>query len=235
MTQIPESTPESEPLSVTDAATVLLLQDGAQGLEVLLICRHIQSNVLGGVYVFPGGKHDATDSSFHHTAQRETWEEVGVRLEIDQLIPWSRWVTPRQPTVSSRRFDARFFVAAMPADQEALHDNHEATETLWIRPAAALERYGKGDLPLAPPQIMSLIHLAHYPNTASVLAAAPSEPPYILPEVVIENGERVICCPGDPHHPMSEPAQPGPRRLYYRKGRFEVEGCWGDFPSAACA
>ncbi len=227
MTQIPafppESSPESESLSLTDAATVLLLQNGAEGLEVLLICRHIRSNVLGGVYVFPGGKYDATDLSFHHTAQRETWEEVGVRLEIDQLIPWSRWVTPKQPTVSSRRFDTRFFVAAMPANQEARHDDYEATEALWIRPAVALERYGKGDLPLIPPQIMSLIHLAQYPDVASALAAAPSEPPYILPEVVVENGERMICCPGDPHHPIKQPAQPGPVRLYYRNGRFEVD------------
>ncbi|MEN9372482.1 MAG: hypothetical protein RIR79_34 [Pseudomonadota bacterium] len=207
----------------TDAATVLLLQDGTEGLEVLLICRHIQSNVLGGVYVFPGGKHDSSDASFHHTAQRETWEEVGVQLEIDHLIPWSRWITPRQPTLSSKRFDARFFVAAMPANQKAKHDDYEATETLWIRPAKALERYWNGDLPLAPPQIMSLLHLSHYPDTASAIAAAPSDPPLIQPEVLEENGERIICYPGDPLHPIRQRAQPGPLRWYYRNQRFEYE------------
>ncbi|NDB00705.1 MAG: NUDIX hydrolase, partial [Betaproteobacteria bacterium] len=44
------------------AATVLMLRDAPQGLEVLLIKRHAQSEVLGGAYVFPGGKVDAADA-----------------------------------------------------------------------------------------------------------------------------------------------------------------------------
>lgn len=43
------------------AASVVLLRDGADGLEVLLLRRHSNSNVLGGLYVFPGGKLDRTD------------------------------------------------------------------------------------------------------------------------------------------------------------------------------
>ena len=44
-----------------DAATVVMLRDGEDGLQVLLMRRHQASNVLGGVYVFPGGKLDAAD------------------------------------------------------------------------------------------------------------------------------------------------------------------------------
>ena len=44
-----------------DAATVVILRDGAQGLEVFLVKRHGLSDVLGGAYVFPGGKLDAAD------------------------------------------------------------------------------------------------------------------------------------------------------------------------------
>ena len=41
------------------AATVVLLRDAPAGLEVFLIKRHGLSDVLGGAYVFPGGKVDA--------------------------------------------------------------------------------------------------------------------------------------------------------------------------------
>jgi len=44
------------------AATVVLLRDGSQGLEVLLIRRHSRSDVLGGAHVFPGGKVDPADA-----------------------------------------------------------------------------------------------------------------------------------------------------------------------------
>jgi 8-oxo-dGTP pyrophosphatase MutT (NUDIX family) len=43
------------------AATVALLREGPQGLEVLLLQRHGASPVLGGAHVFPGGKVDPSD------------------------------------------------------------------------------------------------------------------------------------------------------------------------------
>ena len=45
-----------------DAATVMMLRDGEAGLEVFLLKRHGLSDVLGGAYVFPGGKVDADDA-----------------------------------------------------------------------------------------------------------------------------------------------------------------------------
>jgi 8-oxo-dGTP pyrophosphatase MutT (NUDIX family) len=46
-----------------DSASVVLLRDSAQGLQVLLLRRHQASNVLGGAHVFPGGKLDLADQS----------------------------------------------------------------------------------------------------------------------------------------------------------------------------
>ena len=46
-----------------DAASVVLLREGASGLEVLLLRRHASSQVLGGAYVFPGGKLERSDSA----------------------------------------------------------------------------------------------------------------------------------------------------------------------------
>ena len=43
------------------SASVILLRDGAAGMEVFLVKRHGLSDVLGGAHVFPGGKVDRED------------------------------------------------------------------------------------------------------------------------------------------------------------------------------
>lgn len=147
-----------------------------------------------------------------------------LRLQTRQLAPWSRWVTPLAPTMGTRRFDTRFFVAQAPADQTALHDNEETTDSVWLAPRAALEQYRDGRIDLAPPQIMSLAHLARHASVASVLDAARRQPPpLILPEPFDHDGVRVLCYPGDAMHPVRERALPGPTRLHYRERRFTPE------------
>lgn len=47
---------------VRAAASVVMLRDGTGGLEVFLVKRHGLSDVLGGAYVFPGGKVDLADA-----------------------------------------------------------------------------------------------------------------------------------------------------------------------------
>ncbi len=269
-----------------DAATVVMLRDAAAGLEVFLLKRHGLSDVLGGAYVFPGGKIDAEDAalipqldqplatlhgalgepgtaaelaaSCYVAALREAFEESGVlyahgasaeqvaqatallreghgfaelllqlglKLDTRSVLPWSRWVTPKMASVSSKRFDTRFFVAAVPAVQTARHDNHEATESVWVAPRAALEQYRDGHIELAPPQIMSLAHLARHRSVASVLDEARSKRPALVqPEPYDdENGVRVLCYPGDPRHSVRERALPGPTRLRYSGKRFQPE------------
>ena len=263
-----------------DAATVVILRDGAQGLEVFLVKRHGLSDVLGGAYVFPGGKLDAADcapdthrhldqdraqlhaalgepgtapnlaSGLFVAALRETYEEAGVlfahgadahtgaaadfharvlsgsmRLQTQAVHPWSRWITPRMPSVTNKRFDTRFFIAVLPPGQKAAHDNVEATESAWLRPRAALEQYWAREIELAPPQIMSLAHLARYSTATEAMAQARSQlPPLILPEAFQENDERVICYPGHPRHPVPARALPGPLQLFWRNKRFEPAG-----------
>jgi 8-oxo-dGTP pyrophosphatase MutT (NUDIX family) len=275
-----------------DASTVMLLRDGAGGIEVFLVKRHSASRVLGGAYVFPGGKLDAADSALHtrhlnlsaqalHTklgepdtpaakasalfvaALRETFEEAGVLLtekppardaanaanaaqdfhtlldvqglclNVQALHPWVRWITPRMPSVTNRRFDTRFFMAAMPAHQTAAHDNVEATDSAWLQPREALGQYWSQAIEMAPPQIMSLAYLARHDSVAGVLADLGTRAPVtILPEPHDQDGQRVICYPGDPRHSVSTRALPGPTRLVWRNQRFEPEGglraLWAD-------
>jgi 8-oxo-dGTP pyrophosphatase MutT (NUDIX family) len=271
------------------AATVVMLRDTPQGLEVFLMQRHGKSDVLGGAYVFPGGKVDAADTELDmaahldqdlHTlhaslsesdsdpltaaglyvaAMREAFEESGVlfaqgsvdrfaanlragqsfnaalasmalRLQTRHLVPWSRWITPTSPSVMNKRFDTRFFVAAVPSGQVARHDDFETTESIWLRPRAALEQYWAGQIDLAPPQIMSLAHLTHHADVTSVMDAARiTGPRLIQPEPFEHEGTRVICYPGDERHSVSERAMPGPTRLRYRNKRFEPEGGFEKF------
>ena len=154
-----------------------------------------------------------------------TLTALGLPLQTARLAPWSRWITPRVPSVTRSRFDTRFFLAETPAGQEARHDDHEATETLWVLPADGLRQYWEGAIDLAPPQIMSLSQLARFGSVASLMAEARSRrPPLVEPEAFDLAGERVICYPGDPRHSVPQRAWPGPTRLAYRNRRFEPEG-----------
>jgi hypothetical protein len=129
------------------------------------------------------------------------------------------------PSMMSKRFDTRFFLARAPAEQIAIHDNHETTESLWITPRNALIQYWDGGIILAPPQIMSLSHLSLFASVQQALEdAANRRPPIIQPEPFDQDGHRVICYPGDPRHTEKAPALPGPSRLKFINQRFEPEG-----------
>ncbi len=151
--------------------------------------------------------------------------DLSLRLDTTNLVPWSRWITPKVPSVTSKRFDTRFFIALVDAQVEVSHDDHELVETVWLQPRAALEMYWQGRLMLAPPQIMSLAHLSHHANGRQVLAAARADGPALIePHTCEIDGERVVCYPGDERHPVARRALPGPSRLVFRNRRFEPLG-----------
>lgn len=255
----PES--PSAPAVPLDASTVVLLRDTSHGMEVFLARRHIKSSAFAGVYVFPGGKLDAQDcnatalsllqcdpqdlharlgepellpdvaAGLHVAALRELLEEAGVQLPIGALQPWTRWITPEMPLIGNKRFDTRFFIARMPEGEVATHDEHETTNSAWLTPRDALTQYWAGQIELAPPQIMSLVELARYPDVQEAIqAAAARRPPVILPAINKVEGIRVMSYPGDALHPVPKRAMPGPSRLYVREaGRFEPESGFEGF------
>jgi 8-oxo-dGTP pyrophosphatase MutT (NUDIX family) len=150
---------------------------------------------------------------------------LDVPLAATGLAPWSRWITPVASVRMRKRFDARFFVAAVPPGQEPVHDDHEATESVWLRPETALRQYWERQIDLAPPQIMTLVHMSRHADVAGVLAEARSrKPAVILPEVFEEAGMRMLCFPGDERHSVRSPVVPGPTRLCWRNDRHEPVG-----------
>ena len=99
------------PIVVRDAATVMLVRDGAGGMEVFMLRRNLNSDFVGGAYVFPGGAVDEADRhadleaicrglsddvasarlnidrgglAFWVAAVRECFEEAGVLLAVDR-------------------------------------------------------------------------------------------------------------------------------------------------------
>ena len=67
--------PAPAPLLLRASATVVLLRDAPAGLQVFLMKRHSRSDVLGGAYVFAGGKLDAADTA------------LDMGLHLDQMLP----------------------------------------------------------------------------------------------------------------------------------------------------
>jgi hypothetical protein len=117
----------------------------------------------------------------------------GLALRADLLRPWANWVTPE---VEPRRYDTRFFVAAVPAGQRARHVTGEADEAGWLRPADALAEYGAGTRTMLPPTLHTLHDLLPYPDAASVLAAAPPRPVSpVLPTVEMDGDVPVAVTP----------------------------------------
>ena len=214
----PRSDPPAQP---RDAATVVVLRDGGDGVEVYLVKRSRMVDFMAGAHVFPGGRFDPADASLEACAVRETFEEAGLQLDPAALVPWVRWVTP---DISPRRFDARFFLARSPAGQEPRVDGREATEGLWIAPARALERWLGDDMLLAPATAKCLDALLAHRRVDEALAAAAKRPPPVMQPLVWndkERGRAYISLPGDPRHAVREDLLGGTiLRLQLEEGRY---------------
>jgi 8-oxo-dGTP pyrophosphatase MutT (NUDIX family) len=229
------------PVQPRQAATVLLLRDGPDGVEVHLQRRTRGMPFAGGMTAYIGGGVDPRDGGADLdwvgpgsaewattwgcdeelarqlvcAAVRETFEEAGVllagpasggvvpdvsgpeweaqrqalltrdlalsellaarglALRSDLLRPFAHWITP---PVEPRRYDTKFFAAALPAGQEAQDVSGEADEAGWSTAAAALAEYEAGTRPMLPPTVHTLGQLAGFHDVAAVLAGAPPEP-----------------------------------------------------------
>ena len=119
--------------------------------------------------------------------------------QLDELVWVGHWVTPFG---ENRRFDTRFFVVAMPDDQDPLHDDIETVDSTWVAPGDALTRAAAGELMMLPPTVAMLRFLHEHSNIDDVLDAsrAVGTPPRILPKVLWGEDRRVraLLMPGDP-------------------------------------
>ena len=125
----------------------------------------------------------------------ELCAEFGLTLALDRLVYLSHWLTP---PARAKRFDTRFFIAAVPPEQVAAHDGTELVEQRWLRPADALAR--AHELKLLTPTQKTLEALARFDTVAALLAWAggPREVGLILPRVATGSGGMRPVVPDEP-------------------------------------
>jgi 8-oxo-dGTP pyrophosphatase MutT (NUDIX family) len=192
------------PTAPRPAAGVILMRRGGKhsvrALEVLLGKRTSRARFMADVWVFPGGAVDGSDdddSAHRATALRELEEEAGVALrDPDVLVPFSRWITPREVRI---RYDTRFYLAQASPHAAPEADGEEIVEIGWFTPAEALARHREEKMLLVFPTIKMLETLARFDSPEEALETVGSiavEP--ILPRVDTSGPEPRILLPGDP-------------------------------------
>jgi len=182
---------------------VILLRRGGKhserALEILLVQRNPEARFMPGVWVFPGGAVDADDGdgeeAHRSAAVRELAEEAGIEVQAEELIAYSRWITPK---VAPIRFDTRFYLALAPAHSPPEPDGSETVDAGWFGPQDALDMHYAGELPLVFPTIKHLESLVGFANAAEALEAAKRrDVKAVEPEVVGEGDEQRIVLPDE--------------------------------------
>jgi len=220
------------------AATVVLLRDGAAGLECLML-RKTQGQSFGGAWVFPGGRVEDVDGSGYDGARqaavREAEEETGLRIDADSLVPLSHWTPPPQ---APKRFATWFFVAPMPdGASEVVVDGGEIGDHVWTTPAEALAAQSRGEVELLPPTWVSLHELAEHGDVAAAVAAVAVRPTETFLTRIVGLGGGVLLSLWSPDaaYPASVADEPGPldapgprHRLYMDPAGWRYERSGGE-------
>jgi 8-oxo-dGTP pyrophosphatase MutT (NUDIX family) len=206
--------PETE---TVPAATVILLRDGARGLETLVLLRNSKLAFAGGMWVFPGGRVDPVDAAgavddldaARRAASREAAEEAGLTVVADDLVTYAHWCPP---AIAPKRFATWFFVTAAPVG-EVVVDGGEIHEHAWVLPAEGIARRDAGEIELAPPTWVTLHDLATFATTAEVLDAVRTrEPEYFETRIATGGDEAIVAMwHGDAGYESGDARAPGAR------------------------
>jgi endoribonuclease LACTB2 len=181
------------------AATLVLVRKSSgrtANVEVAWVHRLAGLRFLGDFWAFPGGaceKDEAQDAA----CVRETLEEVGLQVGVEDLVPCARWITP---PFGPLRFDTQFFLRVLkPGEPSDLRVGEgELDQAEWIEPRRALARWAEDDALLAPPTRRTLEALASIIDSggddpcapgwleAAALAIQASAPPDGEPDLAID-------------------------------------------------
>lgn len=133
-----------------EAAVSMIMRDSENGAEILFIERaRRDGDPWSGQMAFPGGRRDSSDATELDTAERETLEEVGIRLDrasnfgrLDDLIGHADGPAPGL-VISCHAYELRHF--------KGLSLNHEVKSAIWIpvrslaAPKMFVERFAPGN------------------------------------------------------------------------------------------
>ncbi|MFI7670734.1 NUDIX hydrolase [Nocardia sp. NPDC049526] len=116
----------------------------------------------------------------------------GLMLRADLLHAWAHWITPAH---EPRRFDTRFFVAALPQGQRIGALPREADRTLWLPVRAAADAARAGELAMMAPTSHTCRSLAGLADVDKLAVAAARPLVTIEPRVVDIAGRRYLDVP----------------------------------------
>jgi len=201
-----------------EAATVILVRDGDEGLETLLLRRNSKLAFAGGMWVFPGGRVDPEDridlapdddlGAARRAAVREAREETGLTITEEGLVTFSHW-TP--PDIAVKRFLTWFFVAKAPPGEIAI-DLGEIHDQAWMSPADAMQRRNALEIELLPPTWVTLERLAAFADVATALAECRDcTPERFTTRMASVPGGGLTIWHGDAAYESGDPDADGPR------------------------
>ena len=220
---------------IRPAATLVVIRDGTDGLEVLLLRRNTKLSFIGGFWVFPGGAVDAEDCRAgeesnaeppaRRAALREAEEEAALRLGEDGLATIAHWTAPEG---TPKRFATWFFLAEVDAEAPVEVDGGEIIEHRWMRPQQAIEARDRGELDILPPTYVTLEWLCKHPDSAAALEHFRQCRPVIFnPRFLIQGEDICNLYEGDAAYPQGDLDTPGPRHRFWMNKkapwRYECE------------
>ncbi|MDB5715832.1 MAG: hydrolase [Sphingomonadales bacterium] len=140
----------------------------------------------------------------------------GGRLMFDELAHFGHWITP---VGAPKRFDTHFFLAAAPADQDAVADGSETVALEWVQPCDLLRRAADGDLSILFPTRLNLKRLAESDSVASAMAAARARTRFtVIPRAEKREGGTAVVIPVEAGYGETENFHPHPNPKPPRAG-----------------
>jgi len=160
------------PCGVSDvellAFRIAAIREAFEECGVLLARRPGAANLLPAAELAPieqkwrAGLNDGSLSFFDLLTQE------GLVLATDAMIPYAHWITPEG---MPKRFDTWFFLAVAPDDQLALHDGHEAVDSVWLTAQEALDGAASGKYTVIFPTERNLFKMAQFRSAEEAFAA----------------------------------------------------------------
>lgn len=159
----------------------------AAARETFEECGVLLADHLDGDPVSDAGRYHSSRAELegHRLTLSRFLEDNQLSLAAGRLRPFDHWITP---AAEKRRYDTRFFVAALPVGQEPDDQTSEVDLTMWARPLDLLEDFRQGRSMLLPPTWAQLRRLAEYVDVASALADERTISP-IQPEIIEHGGQ----------------------------------------------
>jgi len=208
-------------MKISPAATVMLLRQKKEELEVLLLRRNRKLKFGPGFWVFAGGKIEEADimatqndvEAAKLAAVREAEEEAGVTVNTSDIHYFCHWTTPPMQT---KRFATSFFVSILPTNQaeNIVIDDGEIKEYMWVELNDALKRNEAREFPLLPPTYLAIQRFSKCKNQKDILQEIKKVQPKVLPTISIQQKEPPILhyiYEGDAAYKNGKHDTPGPR------------------------